>query len=868
MKAILISVPLLAASALSAQVTVSTLAGTGAAGWADGPGNIAQFDLPKGITFDGAGNVYVAEWGGGGRVRKIDPAGNVSTLVNAGPLANPNDLVFDISGNGFLYIANWGGNNIRHADAAGNVTAVAGSGVSGWLDGPAATAQFNLPSGIAVNAAGEIFVTEFGNHTVRKIAGGVVSTIAGSTTPGCVNGNGGTARFQNPTGIAIDNAGNLFVADWGNHLIRKIDPLGNVTTVSGTCGVSGAVNSTLGASLFNLPHGLFADFAGNVYVAESNNHWIRKVDQPGNAVTTFAGTGAMGWVDGPAAASQFNTPFRVTGNCFGTLYVADTDNHLVRKISDPTAQPLFTPALNLSYCDSASPVLLSGSPTGGVFSGPGVSGNFFDPGAAGAGGPYVITYAYTNSYGCTLYAHDTTSVTACGGCDSTSLFCISTHQVDLVVNGNFEQGVGVGYTSSYPIVPPPPPTDGLHCVVQSAAQLNTNFSGVDHTFGNGTGNMLFMGGSSIVPNDVWCTNVNVAPNTNYVFSAWVNNAINPAIFSAQAHPEFQLVINGNVFSAITVIPHLPDVWVQLTLNWNSGSTGGPIPVCLQSVEPSGYGNDFFVDDISFTTIVTSPCPPDTLFFDVGDLNGDDTAAAWLHNFTGTANGGVTISFSDPAFSGTQPGVINPGDSLLQTIVYQATGCEGDTLTAYAIFASDCPVYTNDTVWLIAYYHPPPLVPQTSNDTSICPETAARLFAAGGQSYLWNTGATSPDIEVSPSVTTTYSVTVSTGACSALDSVRVEVLEGGSSLFIPNVFTPNGDQVNELFRVGSTGLSDFSGMIFNRWGQLLYAWSDPAGGWDGTYRGKQVHDGTYVWVIRCRTSCGAELNRSGIVTVLH
>lgn len=1086
-----ITLTLAATFPLHAQVTVSTLAGSGTAGWVDGPGATAQFDLPKGITFDGSGNVYVTEWGGGGRVRQIDPAGTVSTLVGPGFLSSPNDIAFDPSANNFLFIADWGSHRVKHTDATGNVTIIAGSGAAGYLDGPAATAQFSLPSGIAVDGAGNVFVTEFGNHTVRKIdmATGMVSTVAGNGTPGCVNGNGTAARFTNPTGITVDGAGNLFVADWGNQVVRKIDPSGNVTTVSGICGVSGAVNSTLAASTFNLPHGLFVDAASNIYIAESSNHWMRKIDVNNNQVTTYAGTGIQGFADGPAATSQFYTPFRITGDCAGKIYIADTDNHRIRLITDPSALPSFTPPLNVMYCDTVSPIALTGAPSGGTFSGPGINGNSFDPALAGAGGPYVITYTYTNVYGCILYARDTTNVIACA-CDSTSLLCNSQQTVDLVVNGNFEQGAGIGYTSDYPLVPPPPSTDGLHCVVQDGStQLNPNFSGVDHTFGNGTGNMLFMGGMATVPNDVWCSNVTVMPNTNYTFSAWVNNAIEPNSYSGQAHPQFRLNINGNVLSAATIVPHLPDVWVQLTLTWNSGSVSGSIPVCLESLEPSGFGNDFFVDDISFLGPASAPCPPDTLFFTVNTLNGVDSNSILLQNFLAGTINNITVTYSDPAFSSGAVPSISAGDSLLHAITFQGAGCSGDTTYAYAVFSAPCPTYVSDTVWLVGYYSPPQLVASVSNDSTVCSGSTIQLSASGGSQYswtssptgftssqatvqvtpaitttyfvnvsngtcsdmdsvivtvsplpvtnitgpaticsggtatlvatggtqyswsssptgfsstqdtvqvspttntayyvtvtqgqcsstdtffvgiaqppavsitgtsatcsgdpatltvsggsswLWSNGATTSSISVNPAVTstysvtatsagnctstdsftvvvtaypaavisgaastcqgvpveltasggsgyswntgsgnatitvmpgtsTTYSVTVSNGACSDTASAFVEILDEESSLFIPNVFTPNGDGTNEIFTVGATGVNNFQGMIFNRWGELLYTWNDVAGGWDGYYKGQVVSEGTYVYTITCFTECGKELVKRGAVTVVR
>jgi sugar lactone lactonase YvrE len=212
---------------------------------------------------------------------------------------------------------------------------LAGGGATGSADGTGAAASFIQVFGMTRDNAGNLFVTDNGNHTIRKITpAGVVSTYAGAAgVPGSTNGEALVARFNYPFGIVIDSIGNLFVTDYLSHTIRKITPAGAVSTFAGSPGVIGSTNATGTAARFNVPLGLAIDGANNLYVADTNNHTIRKIT-PAGAVSTVAGLAlSSGMADGTGSAARFNRPFGVTSDATGTLYVADTDNHSVRKIT-------------------------------------------------------------------------------------------------------------------------------------------------------------------------------------------------------------------------------------------------------------------------------------------------------------------------------------------------------------------------------------------------------------------------------------------------------------------------------------------------------------------------------------------------------
>ncbi len=209
------------------------------------------------------------------------------------------------------------------------------AGISGSANGTGSAARFNFPNGVATDAAGNVYVADSSNHVIRKITPAkVVTTLAGSAeTFGSVDGTGSAARFFFPVGVAADAAGNIYVADSNNHAIRKITPAGVVTTLAGLLGSSGNADGTGGAAHFNFPQGVAVDGGGNVYVADSGNNTIRKITRT-RSVTTLAGQpGSSGSNNGTGDAARFNFPVGIAVNGAGTVYVADTNNSTIRKIT-------------------------------------------------------------------------------------------------------------------------------------------------------------------------------------------------------------------------------------------------------------------------------------------------------------------------------------------------------------------------------------------------------------------------------------------------------------------------------------------------------------------------------------------------------
>jgi sugar lactone lactonase YvrE len=329
---------------ITASGGVRTLAGSGTAGFLNAPGTSAQFNNPTGVAIDNAtGNLYVADKFNH-VIRKITPTGDVSTLAGIpgfpgsteGPGTTaqfnlPSGVAVDASGN--ILVADAGNHKIRRITPAGFVSLVAGTGNSGSGEGPGAFAQFNSPSGVAADPNGNIYVADAGNNKIRKISGGLVSTLAGGgangVTPGFANGSGTSALFNLPTGVVADAAGNVYVSDKFNHAIRQITPSGVVATLSGN-GTAGFVDGLPAASRFNSPAGIAIDVSGNLFIAEEGNQRIREIGTL-VAVTSLAGNGLRGFADGPGSTAQFDYPRNLAVDASGNIIVAE--GHRIRKIT-------------------------------------------------------------------------------------------------------------------------------------------------------------------------------------------------------------------------------------------------------------------------------------------------------------------------------------------------------------------------------------------------------------------------------------------------------------------------------------------------------------------------------------------------------
>ena len=318
---------------------ITTMAGNGEIGFSGdgGPAVEAWLNTPLGVTVDEAGNVYIADWGNH-RIRRVDGSGIITTIAGTGErgfsgdggpaveasLWHPEGVTVDGGGN--LYIADWGNHRIRRVDGSGVITTIAGIGESGFGGdgGPAAGAWLNTPLGVAVDTSGNVYIADTYNDRIRRVDGsGIITTVAGTGESGFGGDGGpaGEAQLDSPRGVAVDGSGNLFIADANNGRIRRVNSLGAITKV---------------ASRLHWPTGVAVDGLGNVYIADTVDHRIRRVDA-GGTLTTIAGIGESGFSGdgGPAVEARLNHPRGVAVDEGGNVYIADTWNQRIRRV-DPS----------------------------------------------------------------------------------------------------------------------------------------------------------------------------------------------------------------------------------------------------------------------------------------------------------------------------------------------------------------------------------------------------------------------------------------------------------------------------------------------------------------------------------------------------
>lgn len=352
---------------------IGSVAGDGSFGFAGDGGAATSASLadPVGVFVDSVGNMYVADTNNR-RIRKVDTSGTMTTVAGNGnfgfagdgglatgaSLADPTGIFVDAQNN--LFIADTNNQRIRKVDAAGVITTIAGDGNAGFSGdgGPATSARLNFPTGVFVDAQGNVFFADRENHRIRKVDTlGVISTVAGNGAFGS-SGDGGPATSASlafPSGIFVNTSGAVFIADRFNYKVRKVDTLGVISTVAGNgaFGFSGDGGQATSANLA-FPSAVYVDANGHILIADRDNHRIRSVD-PSGVISTIAGNGlpTYGGDGGVATDANLNRPSGVWGNSKGAIWVADTNNRRIRKI----AAPLYvsTPVQGLSGAESVQP---------------------------------------------------------------------------------------------------------------------------------------------------------------------------------------------------------------------------------------------------------------------------------------------------------------------------------------------------------------------------------------------------------------------------------------------------------------------------------------------------------------------------------
>jgi sugar lactone lactonase YvrE len=346
-----------------------------------GAGTSARLNTPDAVAVDSVGNVYIAD-AGDNEVRKLTPAGTITTIAGSGTFCStapscgdggpatqaqlnfPEGVAVDASGD--VYIADFGDNEVRKVTPAGTITTIAGNGTKCQTapmcgdGGPATKAQLPEPNGVAFDGGGNLYIADFGDNEIRKVsAAGTITRVAGDGTacqspPSCGDGGPATsAQLTQPTAVALDSSGDLFVADTEDHEVRKVNAAGTITTFAGTgvvCGTAPACGDGHPATSAQLwaPNALAVDGAGNLYIGDANEDEVRRVT-PGGTITRVAGNGMRCTTlptcgDGGAATSaQFNANDGVAVDASGNVYVADSNDDEIRWLTGPQAGPAGPP---------------------------------------------------------------------------------------------------------------------------------------------------------------------------------------------------------------------------------------------------------------------------------------------------------------------------------------------------------------------------------------------------------------------------------------------------------------------------------------------------------------------------------------------
>lgn len=361
---------------ISDSLNIYTYAGTGVQGYTgnNGAASIAKISHPSAVASDCNGNTYIADYDNG-VVRKVDARGVITTFAGSGTIgysgdggpataaemSTPTGLAIDGEGN--VYISDYNNMVIRMVNTAGIITTFAGNGGHGYSgDGGAATsAELNYPVGLAVDNANNVYITDYLNSAIRKVnTSGIITTVAGNGTAG-YNGDGGeafNAELNYPRGVAVDGSGNIYIADYGNNVIRKVNASGIINTFAGVgiAGYSGDGSIALIAKL-NAPWGITVDGHNNVYCSELHNNIVRKIDSTG-IISTIAGSscGCDGYMgDGhQAILARLDQPMGISINCSGNLFIADNANYAVRILGNYNRAPFFAAATqNINAYQSA-----------------------------------------------------------------------------------------------------------------------------------------------------------------------------------------------------------------------------------------------------------------------------------------------------------------------------------------------------------------------------------------------------------------------------------------------------------------------------------------------------------------------------------
>lgn len=825
---------------------VSTLSGQGPSpgGAANGPVATATFSQPRDVAMDAHGNIYIAD--DNNTIRKITPAGIVEPFAGSGAVgfvngtgaaasfAYPTALAVGPDGN--IYVCDINNNAIRKITPAGVVSTVAGNGTRGFSNGVGAEATFFMPCGITLDANNNIYVADQFNCSIRKITpAGVVSTLAGNGTYGTANGTGSEARFSQPNDLAVDAAGNVYVSDGGNNRIQKITPAGVVTTFAGRGGI-GFADGPGTVAAFSFTTGIVIDDFGNLYVADViDNQRIRKIT-PDGMVTTLAGTGNIGYVNGTGTSASFSYPYGIGIGMDGNLYIADNQNQAFRKIG-----------LWGYTIDKSLPAGLVFDPKTGTISG---TPTVLSP-------PTVYTITAYNGSGS---SKTTVNIQVA---DITLLPSVITFPPPAIVNmdvddilhpnatsTNTDTQTPITYTSSNPDVAIVGADGQIHAVAPGTTVITAHQNGND----------------DYAPATPVFQTFTVMKNQEITFPTLANRS--------ECSPDFPAgATSSNSTTPLTYVSSNTAVaTVSATGNIHIVGLGSTTITASQS------GNTLYNEATPKSQVlnVTPPVMPSVSISPDGVWAGCDGMEV---TYTATAqNAGIHASYQ------WMVNGQNIGDHI--DTYTSSTLHTGDVISCVVTNNDECvpltsPVSNKATIRATPYTTLTLTISSSVSGTitSGSPVTfkAQPSNVQDNPTYQWYVNGQT----VGTNSATFTSITLADG-----DMVNCIMASGGEcilnpvvtsntitvavivpeKIIVPNTFTPNGDGYNDTWYI--PGLLSYTNCIvnvYNRYGAIMYRSVGYQHPWDGTNNGKTVPAGAYYYVIDTKSTSG---KLSGEVTVLR
>jgi len=958
---------------------ISTTAGmAGISGNVNGNGRNARFNEPFGIACDTAGNTYVAD-----RlnhcIRKISTSGQVTTVAGSGSPGSADGVGTQASfnepwgvacdDNGVLYIADTKNYKIRRIEPNGNVTTLAGTGAFGTTNGAALLAKFGFPVGIAVNSDGSvIYVSDYNTHVIRKISGGQVTTVAGSAfLPGAADGAGATASFNHPCGLALVPNDNLLIADEWNAKIRSMTPAGIVSTVAGN-GFPGAADGPFTLTQFNGPTGITADNAGNVWVADASNHAIRKLDFTNNLVTTPAGSaGQPGSADGNGTAARFHFPSGIAFHSTGTIVIADRSNHTIRQLSNASS-------IILNVALSASNPVCEGDSIRIVATPAGLSSYllFIDnqPADTSINGRFLINSVSAGNHTLMVSAIDNNGAVASSTVIPLTVLTgytpiISSSAGNTLCTGNLTTLSASGGTSI------------LWSTGATTASIQTGSAGtytVTSTGANGcrgTSQPFVLNVSTGPVPVVQVQQDTVCPGQTTVLSTssgngwlWSNGATTPSITAGSGTYLVTVTLPGGCsgtsvpvsIQTFNVIPPsinpsgtvliMPGDSIQLlatggvSYSWSNGSTGNSCfvsqagtwsvtatdahgcsstsqPVNVQFASPSSIllvsGAMTFCegDSVLLQSIFPSgnqwyrnsqPIPGAGDPYFIASESGWYSVAVVQNSVLLRSDSVLVTVLPLPGRPGLADTAICPGTDIDLVITdsgnnvhrWYDSADNGNLLNTGPVFSITAP--NQGLSVFIETESPDGCIADERYEVQVVlyPDITAgfsHLVTAGGGSYAasftsssqdatawqWYFGDSSVPGNLSSDENPSFSFPtpglydvslVVTNAYGCTDSLHKRLYIGADfPAFIPTTFTPNGDGKNDVFRVRGEKYLLQEMLIYDQWGTLIFSTDGSAPFWDGAVNGEVVQNATYFYRVRIADADNNYYEKTGPVTLI-